>query len=1094
MVVGINTLSICASNNIHVGVNTMQHCTSLRAILIMGIAFLSAIRLGAAITVGLDETTSLTVDENTTTNLADALIINEGQFNKMGAGALALATSNLLIQSGEIALRGGTLALDHRTVSANLRVAVPTQVLAQAAFWVDATKNVITVESNGITYAKNWLDARETTLTAPYAYVRADADTTFTNLYPEVQFSAGPTASMPTLWFGGYRSLRTMKWMTPSNTLANITKIYHTFVVHGVSNSYGFVLGSHSNDPDFHIQDYTGGATNQFIWHNTEWSTTAVRSGRTYLDGSRIDGTVTFPKRGWQLLETALHTLTAHASNFFNDRSITFAGVRVGGDYLCEAVIFTNKLSEAERLSVQYYLLQKWTTNQVAFYPRIRTAERTALAVTIATNVQQALMVDGAAQLAKTGAGTLLLRDNSALTRFSGNVALQQGTVVPYQPMRLALTEGGQRIAATTAGVSIERAGSPTALAKTGDQTLWLSTIPETISTLTIETGRVSLAAIETNTQCAATIYGSLPNPGFEQTQYTINRTLFTRGTDLHGWQANWTNVAAGADSGVFIFNRAAATDQRWPCDYDAPEGNQVLALKRDASAGTTLTVPASGIYELSFYTSGRSSGYSGHMFDVCLVEGATTNRVATLQTIGTSPYVLRRVRLPWLTAGNHTLLFESIVEGNDKLSTLDNLQVKLISTTPLADSVAFNGAFERLAFSTTRSSLETNRNNAVGWQLESTVNGTNFAAIASQGSTYFNPQIEGNNSLVLRRHGLARATFHLPVGTYELSADVCNWNSTAFNITDSQYQTATASMQMNEGTITLGSFVPVGSIYQRQTLPILITNTAVQTVTLTVEGQSNTGAMLIDNVRLVAASDAPIIKNGGFESNANWSYRFNTNGMPKMTAYIRPYAQDPQFYTYDFFDGARCLLLVQAGAAVQDITFPQSGSYRLNYHAANRVHLGDANSYGHNPVRAWLAREGITNVLGWSRVDHTNFVRNELYFEVKQAGTYTFGLQGMAVGTTFPGNDCNAMIDNVSIEKVEASTLHLPEIPQALTIEVASNAVLELNYIGTLQVDTVRYNGRAYIGLLNSTTCPAFISGQGQLDVKPKGSIILLR
>ena len=148
----------------------MQHCTSLRAILIMGIAFLSAIRLGAAITVGLDETTSLTVDENTTTNLADALIINEGQFNKMGAGALALATSNLLIQSGEIALRGGTLALDHRTVSANLRVAVPTQVLAQAAFWVDATKNVITVESNGITYAKNWLDARETTLTAPYAY------------------------------------------------------------------------------------------------------------------------------------------------------------------------------------------------------------------------------------------------------------------------------------------------------------------------------------------------------------------------------------------------------------------------------------------------------------------------------------------------------------------------------------------------------------------------------------------------------------------------------------------------------------------------------------------------------------------------------------------------------------------------------------------------------------------------------------------------------------------------------------------------------------------------------------------------------------
>ena len=1072
----------------------MQFRTFLRTLLVASIVLSNHLSADAAITVGLDETTALTLEANTTSNLTDALIINEGQFNKMGAGTLALATSNLLIQSGELALRAGTLALDHPAASANLRVAVPTQVLAQAAFWVDATKNIIAVESNGLTYAKNWLDARESTLTPPYSYIRADADTTFTNLYPEVQLVAGATASMPALWFGGYRSLRTMKWMTPSNTLANITKIYHTFVVHGVSNSYGFVLGTHSNDPDFHIQDYYGGATNQVIWHNTEWSTTAVRSGRTYLDGKRIDGTVTFPKSGWQLLETALHTLTAHASNFFNDRSITFAGVRVGGDYLCEAVIFTNKLSEADRLSVQYYLLQKWTTNQIALYPRIRTAERTTLAVSIATNAQQALMVDGAASLTKTGAGKMLMRNNSALDRFSGYVDIQGGTFAPYLPARLALAAGGKRITATTTGITVEPSGLSTEITKTGDQAMMLSSLPETISTLKVDAGRVSLAAIESNKTSATSIYGTIPNAGFEQTQYTINRTLFTRGTELHGWQANWTNVAAGADSAVFIFNRSVATDQQWPCDYGAPEGTQVLAIKRDASAWTTLTLPASGIYELSFYTSGRSSGYSGHMFDVCIVNGASTNRVATLQTIGTSPYTLRRVRLPWLTAGDHTLLFESIVEGNDKLSTLDNLQVKLISTTPIASSVAFNGSFERLTFSATRSSLETNRTCVVGWQLDSTINGTNFAAIASQGSTYFNPQIEGNNSLVLRRRGIARATFLLPVGVYELSADVCTWNSIGFNITDSQYQSANASILLSEGTRALGQFVPVGAIYQRQTLPTLITNTTEQTVTLTVEGQSNLGAMLIDNLRLVSANDAPIVKNGGFEANANWSYIYNTNNMPKMTAYVRSYTQDPQFYTYDIFDGARCLLLVQAGAAVQEITFPQSGYYRLNYHAVNRVHLGDANSFGHNPIRAWLARNGVTNVLGWSRVDHTNFVRNEIYFEVQQAGTYTFGLQGMAAGTTFPGNDCNALIDNVSIEKVEASTLQLPEIPKTLAIEVASNAVLELNYIGTLQVDTVRYNGRAYTGLLDSATYPAFIAGQGQLDVKPKGSIILLR
>ena len=300
---------------------------------------------------GYREAVSVSVPAGETSNLVDRLLISEGTYNKIGPGTLTLATSNLTVQSGGgLVVREGSLLVRSDANSAIAPIACPLDVLSNAAFWVDATTNVVTVSSNGNTYADVWLDARETNTVAPCRYTRAVANWAFTNISPQLAANAGASGTMPSVWFGCYAaSLRTMTWTTPANAPADIGNIYHVFAIHGVFQSYGFIFGAMTGTPDFHISNYNtaAGTTNSSIWNPTEWTTTAVRQGRTYQDGERIDGTLVYPKPGWHLLEVALGTKTAHAANFFNDRSISSVGTafRQGGDNLCEVAVFTNRLS-----------------------------------------------------------------------------------------------------------------------------------------------------------------------------------------------------------------------------------------------------------------------------------------------------------------------------------------------------------------------------------------------------------------------------------------------------------------------------------------------------------------------------------------------------------------------------------------------------------------------------------------------------------------------------------------------------------------------------------------------------------------------------
>ncbi|MBP8802608.1 MAG: hypothetical protein KBI41_13865, partial [Kiritimatiellae bacterium] len=219
--------------------------------------------------------------------------------------------------------------------------------------------------------------------------------------------------------------------------------------------SYGYVFGSMSGGmPDFHITDFTTGSPTAMIWHPNEWSTTAVRQGRTYLDGVHIDGTALPPKRGWQLLAVAMADKLSQAANFFNDRGIMSSGKRAGGDNLCEVAVFTNRLSETERMLVQSYLMQKWLGTKAQIPPIVHASASGTVIADAAENNTLALRLNGDGTIQKQGAGLAILEATPASSSIFRSAVVQSGTLDARLPVSLSLT-AGDRVATSNTAISV---------------------------------------------------------------------------------------------------------------------------------------------------------------------------------------------------------------------------------------------------------------------------------------------------------------------------------------------------------------------------------------------------------------------------------------------------------------------------------------------------------------------------------------------------------------------------------------------------------------------------------------------------------------
>ena len=997
-----------------------------------------------------------------TNETVSSRLIVEGSLRKVGTGELAVPLHKLTSQDGNIKVLNGSLSLSADGTAYEL-AEKPLDILDKAAFWVDANTNVITYVSNDVTYVTQWLDVREPNQSGPWQYLRAVSQTTFTNCFAELLTDdAGVSTNLSSVYFGGYYSRRWMEFQNASSNRTTLSAIRNVFLVFGAHDGYGFILGSNPGGTyaDFHPAQYGGNSGT--IWSAAQYMH-RIKSGATYLNREKIDGTKVIPERDFQLLETVTGSKDgAHISNFCNDRDIDWAGVRIGGERICEAIIFETRLTEAERLQVEQYLWQKWFSTEQDCNPKISIAEDKSVSVSIAAGLNESTVFEGDGSFVKNGPGTFTVNVDKNTEIYNGTADLESGEIVPYLPIPFEVSDGMQ-FAADADAFSISSAAAGH-LVKSGETELVLREVPDEVDSVTVEEGVLQIAQPLAAENWPTNTAGYIPSPSFEFGTYK----QYYNGETYGGWTAYI--YTEDLHSRIFVHSQ----NQTWNAPYPAPDGSYALAVKAHSGMQTTMILPVDGVYVLSFMASGRV-GYDGHEFDI-IIDG--TNRVATVQTWATE-YVRYRYRLPWLEAGEHTLLLKTINPA-DKMSNLDDFHVDLLSLDePL--NVMTNAGFECTQYSA--QATEVNAPTNAGWTFTAT--GDDKAMIAAVGSAYgLTPDYE-RRLLVIKNEGQASTTMIFPEsGTYKLSFNVAHCRTTVSESIGSQ----SVSVTVNGSNV--GTLATTSQIYERQTTDSFSATAGVP-LSLTLAGTTTDNrVLLIDDIVAQKSSGGNLIQNGGFESGSSyWTMIADQSENPKVKADVLAYSSLPEHFGTNVFEGNFRLRLTQTGLAVQSVTLNETGTYRLTFHAVARVDYGNVEIHGKNPVVAWVSRNGVTNNIGYINSYDEFFRRHEFVFDVTETGDYDIGLHGQ---DSAPDGDLNTLIDSVSLEKVDLAVLGTP-IPEDTVMEVAAGAKLNLNYIGSLLVDTVRYNGTTLTGTISSETHPEFVYGAGEIFSHAKGTILII-
>jgi len=265
--------------------------------------------------------------------------------------------------------------------------------------------------------------------------------------------------------------------------------------------------------------------------------------------------------------------------------------------------------------------------------------------------------------------------------------------------------------------------------------------------------------------------------------------------------------------------------------------------------------------------------------------------------------------------------------------------------------------------------------------------------------------------------------------------------------------------------------------------------------VTLVLTGVEPNGRSygILDNLELapVRSMEENMLVDPGFNNSkgpnvsGTWSCCTNNGSMYRDTdSFYRTY------YGLSGFEGRRVALLVGDDMYYQPVTFPTGGLYRLSVNLKTRGTTAPNTSVGYNPVRAYLARGGVTNWVGESdNAATTNYNEYAFCFALPpEGGTYDVGFCGTRTG------DHTTLLDAAWLCRVESE--HGIALPEHLKINVAAGARLQLDFAGTNRVESLRIDGKSYRGLVSVETHPELfptLSGPGTLDVVPTIGAMLI-
>ena len=1099
-------------------------------------------------------------DSELTDNLT---IAPRGKLEKTGKGELTIPTSKI-VQGwpASISVTEGSLKVSPKPASSAVIPESVPAVMQNAAVWFDS-KTETSFKTNEAGEITTWCDVRETgNPENGYAFIRAITNNAITNLCPELRERDG----IKGLYFHGYASGCWMNLVKTDGSQATVNS-WNVFAVQGQFDKYGPLFGHRTaSNGQKTLAFVPGNSVGTYLpmWTFYCLDIPAMHAARTYIDGEEVDAFTTerqvFPSTRFSLLEVEFLKGPGAFQCFFNDRNYwnstvvsgftQKAGDRVGGEYICEIVAFTNALTAAERIQVEQYLQNRWFG-----VPRPRSVSVFAAKDTSVELVQS---LEGSENLdfKVEGAGDILMWGSSGLMSvadgFMGRIALKGGSVqmkssFPYAIENGRVIDSGFSYDGRTVSVSDGEVG---VFEKSGSGDLRLNEVPSDVKKLSVQDGELCLEVSRSTPPDLLgnrnVVTGIIPNASFE---IGIGATDILQHLGNGGFQGWYSIMGEGGNPTQLAWVNHSAykggmnnNSIYWRLPESVPDGECVLAISKAATVWTTITLPQDGVYALTFKASARMDvSKIGQVLKIAVGESQESLKVVGYfrHPSPLGKFLPYRYVLPRLEAGDHKLWFRCVDPGMDKTSLFDDFRLTLIPDSELYEVP--NGSFEEFKgsygdFPEPSKFVKENFDSLAHWTIEQsplteaeylalkskmTVNyiGTGpvtpemLSTNRSSGLPPFYNMREGDGSMVqlyLKNGSSASVTFKPRKGRYIVQSDIGLWRCTQdFAIEmDALAKVSIAGVETDIGRLEIMNDYTM----KPRRFPKAFYVDGTTSVTLTISSQMNwksvnfkyiVGQLLFDNVKLVPSDSEAfenLVTDGSFFSTKKqnpvnsdyWKSSASTNGYNAQTILCSD--GSVQAYGASWHDHDYAAVIVDNSRIFQNISFYESGRHRLSVAARKRVSWGSPTEKESCPVRFWIARDGNTNEIARFSPSVTNFTMYSWAFDVPCSGDdWVFGVEGLGATEAYPGVDMNTLIDDISIV-YEPISANGPNIPDALEIDVAQGAKLRLDYPGLCTVKKVRLGGMKRSGEISAKTFPEHIAGDGALYVIPTGTVLTIR
>ena len=1045
--------------------------------------------IAAELTVERYEHLDMKVEASAT--ITDTLFISPeaGSVTKSGAGIWTLPLANCLrLGDGfELGLLNGTLNLTAGVTPDY--VTTPPAVLQDAAIWLTAEKNVSVDDVGDVI---GWYDARENSAAAVnYGYA-----TTNSTVSGSLR---GPTTmtfdDKPALSFVGHVSQlhKSLELKTATGSDASYAMCDAFYVM--------------ALDDNLHFAPVLGNKSAGYFFTNPGKGTVLSDEGNALWqayqcefrhNGAVADPAVALGANKRHLCEfTTCSGRTIPIDSIFRDRSLAS-----GGHYLHELVIFTRHLTASERAQVTAYLLQKWEVNQGQ--NKITVNGVNGMLVKAEGGLLDQINIIGDAMIGTTSdsfSPSLKYQDRHQLKHYrlstSGEQLNVEGTEYSLKLMdgdRITIDDSSDLVR-TVANAADGTAGE---IVVTGAQrALVLDRVPTTKLTAVSSVGDIILRA-------------PVVNPVSYKTNDSALATL--SGSSL--------SVPAGTGGATVSVTIPTVGDWEFSFDFE--------------NACTFKTGSA--------WTDGRNASYYVQLYnsDNALLMQKIALTVKPSEVGGKVQH--RRYLARGLVAGTYTLKFAGYLSSTFA-ATVSNLAFEYVPNIQRETVVPMtHGDFENMTFN--KACFASRDNNGYsGWTLtngglpqnpavQTIINGMMGFAVTSTGYDFeFRAHELGRygdnalmwihtNSVSQVRNTAASPATTLPAGTWKLRMKACrmttgptNFDKVGINPATNNRRCGknlavyTAQVTINDtDTVDLGESDAISTFAEKAyTFPNAFTVAEGDSVTVFLDQLVGWSFSVVDDFEFVKVEDAVVaglgpelIKDGSFEldggsGGSNWTRDNYNDGTAHRVDLLNP---TDSFWGSTYCDGYYAARAFNAARAYQPVMLEQ-GVYRLSYWSRARcdyVHgEGDGTPSAVCKLHFWYAADGAatTNVIVtgdtlWS----TNFYETTALFEVKTAGTYNIGFNPDA------GTGYDSLTDCISVRKV-LDTQRVPDIAPDAELElINADGRVRLDYVGTLNVESLRINGKRLYNEVTSETCPEYVTGPGKILVTGarKGTTVILR